>query len=120
MQNSTAAATPHPLEQLESLSREERQKRNEEAAAAMRTVIAACLEKYPDSAWAPTGDAGKPKADLDAAFREARDATITYARETEHNFLRRQIDFPKCGSMDLMTAMMAQAELTTKVAETLR
>ncbi|MCW5965410.1 MAG: hypothetical protein KIT83_15345 [Bryobacterales bacterium] len=120
MQNSTVGPAAHPMEQQEGLSREERQKRNEEAAASMRTVIAACLDKYPDSAWAPSGDAAKPKADLEATFREARDATIAYARETEHNFLRRQVEFPNCGTIDLMTAMMAQAELTAKVSETLR
>lgn len=119
MQNSVAGADPHPLEQ-EGLSREERQQRNEEFAATMRTKIAACLEKYPDTAWKGSGNSSAPKADLERNFREVRDATITYARETQHNFLRREIEFPQCGSMELMTAMMAQAELTAKMAETLR
>lgn len=110
---------PAPAPEPQGLSREERQKRAEEQAAALRARIAACTENYPETAWKPAAGAAAKEA-LEQAFKDARDATITYARETEHNFARRQIEFPKCGQMDLTTAMMLHAELTARLAEGLR
>lgn len=115
-QVSAAAPQPEPT----GLSREERQKRNEEQAAAMRARLAGCMENYPATAWKPTATAQLSKAALEQSFREARDATITYARETTHNFARRQVEVPKCAPMDLTDAMMFQAEMTAKLAEALR
>ncbi len=118
MQGSAPGAMPHPMEDSEGLSREERLKRNEEFASAIQSAAAGCLEKYPESAW--TLGSGTAKADAETEFRAVRDATIAYARETPHNLLRRTVEFPNCGPMNLMTAMMTQAELTAKLAESLR
>ncbi|MCU0227997.1 MAG: DinB family protein [Bryobacterales bacterium] len=120
MQGSKPGTAAHPMEESEGLSREERQKRYEEFTASMQSSAAACLERYPESAWAAGSADAKPKADAEAEFRTVRDATIAYARETPHNFLRRTVEFPGCASMNLMTAMMTQAELTGKLVERLK
>lgn len=120
MQNSSPGTVPHPTE-AEGLSREEQQKLNEESDAAMQAAITSCLEQYPIGEFRPpAGMVVRTGEELASAFRTARDGTIQYARETEHNFLRRKIELSQCGSMDLRTAMMLQAELTAKVAEVVK
>jgi hypothetical protein len=120
LQNSTPVDAAHPTES-DSLSREERQRLNEESAAAMRKMIDGCIDRIPASGMKASADAASASPEeMLASFRSTRDNTILYARETEHSFLRRKIDVAACGSVDLMTGMMLHAELTSRVADYVR
>lgn len=120
MKGAVLSPDPHPLER-EGLAREELQQLGRETEEASRSAIDGCLEKLSGGALAtPEGVTPRSATELGEAFRSERDATLAFVRESEFSFYRRTIEHPQCGSMNLATAFMLQAELSTKVAENVR